>query len=136
MGETFASHEDSDDGVEPQPKIHIPPRKITKDTPRAPELDFFCRKPHVGLEEWNDALQMWEGLFRSDEIDRLPTKILRRTIKQALRDVEKFKDDDRFDQQVLLRWEQEFLHRMNLLQPVSDNRVFILVFVFVDLIVN
>jgi len=73
---------------------------------------------------------MWEGLFHSEEIDHLPTKMLRRTIKQALGDVEKFKGDEKFDQQLLLKWEQEFLHRMDLLESVSGNRVFIQVYFF------
>jgi hypothetical protein len=108
--------------------VYIKPRRITKDTPKAPEDDFFARKPHIGLEEWNDALEMWEGLFHGEAIDHLPIKLLRRSVKQALGDVEKFKGDDRFDQQLLLQWEQEFRHRMNLLELVSDSELSVLVY--------
>jgi hypothetical protein len=111
----------SDDDIVPETKVKIKPRRICKDTPQPEsEVDFFCRQPHVGPEEWKDALQMWEGLFRSEEIDHLPAKMLHRILKQAIRDTEKFKGDKRFDQELLQRWEQEFMDRMDALEVVSS----------------
>jgi hypothetical protein len=108
----------SDDEIIPEPKVKIKPRLITKDTPVTPtDVDFFARKPHVGPEEWQDALEMWGGLFNTGDIDNLPRKLQYLVLKQAIKDVEeKFKDDVRFDQQLLQQWEQEFTDRMRTLE--------------------
>ena len=119
-------YEDSDDGVIQQPSVYIKPRRITKDTPQEPAGDFFSRKPHVGPEEWDDALEMWEALFHTETINHLPIKILWQKVKQALQVVEMFKGDNRFDQELLLQWEQEIVQRMDLLELVSNSSVFIL----------
>ena len=79
--------EDSDDGVVQQQKVHIKPRRITKDTPQKPEGDFFSRKPHVLPESWGDALEMWKRLFHTETIDNLPIKIVRQKVRQALIDL-------------------------------------------------
>jgi hypothetical protein len=114
------SHHASDDDIEPQPKVIIKPRLISKNTPQTPTGDFFSRKPHVGLEAWNDALQMWEELFHSETIDHLPPKILRQVLKQSLGDIDKFRNDNRFDQEILLKWEQEFIRRLDAFESVSS----------------
>jgi hypothetical protein len=92
------SHHASDDDIEPQPKVIIKPR----------------------LEAWNDALQMWEELFHSETIDHLPPKILRQVLKQSLGDIDKFRNDNRFDQEILLKWEQEFIRRLDAFESVSS----------------
>jgi hypothetical protein len=70
------------------------------------------------MDQWDDALEMWKALDESLEI--LPIKILQKTLKQALDDIEeKFKDDDRFDQTILTQWEQKFIERMDMLEQVS-----------------
>jgi len=98
--------------------VIIKPRRISKNTPKKQENDFFIRKPRVRMDQWDDALEMWKALDESLEI--LPIKILQKTLKQALDDIEeKFKDDDRFDQTILTQWEQKFIERMDMLEQVS-----------------
>jgi hypothetical protein len=110
----------SGDEIIPEPKVKIKPRMISKDTLQTPtDVDFFARKPHIGPEAWKDALEMWEGLFHSGDIDNLPRKTQHLALKLAIKDVEKFKGDERFDQQLLQQWEQEFMDRMKTLELVS-----------------
>jgi hypothetical protein len=73
---------------------------------------------------------MWEALFYTETINHLPIKILQQKVKQALEVVEMFRGDNRFDQELLLQWEQEIVQRMDLLELVSNSSISTLPFCF------
>jgi hypothetical protein len=73
---------------------------------------------------------MWEALFHTETINHLPIKILQQKVKQALEVVEMFRGDNRFDQELLLQWEQEIVQRMDLLELVSNSSISTLPFCF------
>lgn len=66
--------------------------------------DFFERQPHMSMENWDDAVLSWQVRFDDVSVLWSPRE-QRKHALQSLRDIKKFRGDDRFPQNVLNEWE-------------------------------
>lgn len=95
---------DSDsDGDAHAPRVFIKPRPFVRVDN---EQDFFVRKPRMSLENWEDMLKALEVRF-DDPANVWTPKEQRRDARRSLRDIEKFRNDIRFPQEILDQWEEK-----------------------------
>ena len=79
--------------IKPRPYVHV-----------ETEQDFFVRKPHMTMENWNDALASWNVRF-GDTTVSWTAREQRKHALQSLGDINKFCGNDQFSQNVLDKWE-------------------------------
>jgi len=66
--------------------------------------DFFERQPRMSVENWDDALSSWEVHFSDMSIYWTPKEQHKHAI-QSLQDIDKFRGNNWFLQNVLDNWE-------------------------------
>jgi hypothetical protein len=94
----------------------IKPRPFVSETGR----DFFERKPRATIEDWNDQLTAWQVRF-ADTTVSWSAKEQHRHARQSLRDIEKFRGDNRFPQDVLNEWELKLDAVLQQAEKVNKN---------------